>query len=97
MTKLWEDLEAAMGQSGSDSPMFGCDYDGNDFIRDHAASILAMVEDAEREPVSWRIRIGDSDVWSYCTTESDADFYGRHSGLEYEKRAIYDRARKVGE
>jgi hypothetical protein len=41
------------------------------------------------KPVAWMVRIGDSDVWSYTQLESDADFYGKQSGLKYEKRPLY--------
>ncbi|TDY26262.1 hypothetical protein B0G81_6772 [Paraburkholderia sp. BL6665CI2N2] len=39
--------------------------------------------------VAWMLRIGDSDVWTYTRLESDADFYGKQSGLKYEKRPLY--------
>jgi len=34
----------------------------------------------------WGVRIGDSDRWAYTNSESDADFWGKQSGLKYEKR-----------
>jgi hypothetical protein len=46
-------------------------------------------EKVRAEPVAWMIRIGDSNVWSYTQLESDADFYGKQSGLKYEKRPLY--------
>jgi hypothetical protein len=42
-----------------------------------------------QEPVAWQIRIGDSPDWGWSDTESDADFYGKQSGLRYEKRPLY--------
>lgn len=44
------------------------------------------------EPVAWRIRIGDSDIWGYCSNEGEADFHGNASGLKYLKEPLYDRA-----
>jgi hypothetical protein len=46
-------------------------------------------EKVAAEPVAWMIRIGDSNVWSYTQLESDADFYGKQSGMKYEKRPLY--------
>jgi uncharacterized protein (DUF885 family) len=43
-------------------------------------------------PFGWLIRKGDSDVWAYCDNEEDADFYGKQSGLKYEKLALYTAA-----
>ena len=42
-----------------------------------------------QEPVAWQIRIGDSDDWSWLDSEEAADFYGKQSGLRYEKRPLY--------
>jgi hypothetical protein len=42
-----------------------------------------------QEPVAWQIRIGDSDDWSWSGSEVAADFYGKQSGLRYEKRPLY--------
>lgn len=44
---------------------------------------------AGQEPCAWLLHIGDSDVWPYCGSELDADFYGRQSGLKYEKKPLY--------
>ena len=44
----------------------------------------------ELVPRAWMLRIGDSDVWSYCEQEWMADFYGRKSGTKYEKNPLYD-------
>jgi hypothetical protein len=41
-----------------------------------------------QEPVAWQIRIGDSPDWAWADTEADADFYGKQSGLRYEKRPL---------
>ena len=41
------------------------------------------------QPVAWRIKIGDSDIWGYCDSESDADFYGNASGIRYVKEPLY--------
>jgi hypothetical protein len=50
----------------------------------------AAAEQADQaQPVAWMIRIGDSNVWSYTQLESDADFYGKQSGMKYEKRPLY--------
>ena len=40
-------------------------------------------------PIAWRLRIGSSDQWSYTQDEADADFWGRQSGLNYEKQPLY--------
>ena len=45
------------------------------------------------EPVAWVIRVGDAPHWSYCETESDADFYGKQSAMRYEKKPLYTHAR----
>lgn len=55
----------------------------------------ALASRAEAQPVAWRVRIGASDMWGYCDTESDADFIGRQSGLKYEKQPIYAAARQA--
>lgn len=47
-----------------------------------------MVE-RKQEPVAWRVRIGDSNQWVYCESETDADFLGRRSGMTYEKQPLY--------
>jgi hypothetical protein len=47
---------------------------------------------AAARPNGWLIRIGDSDMWPYCDNEEDADFYGKQSGLKYEKLALYTAA-----
>lgn len=52
-----------------------------------AASPAAPAQSAE--PVTWALRIGDSPSWAYMQLESDADFYGKQSGLKYEKRPLY--------
>lgn len=44
------------------------------------------------EAVAWMIRIGDAPHWSYCETESDADFYGKQSGMRYEKKPLFTEA-----
>lgn len=44
------------------------------------------------EPVAWRVQIGDSDVWGYGETESEADFHGKQSGLKYKKQPLYNEA-----
>lgn len=41
------------------------------------------------EPVAWRIRIGDSDLWGYVETEWQADFYGKQRELPYVKEPLY--------
>jgi hypothetical protein len=46
----------------------------------------------ESEAVAWQLRIGDSPDWSFCSEEWQADFYGKQSGLRYEKRPLYPRA-----
>jgi len=43
----------------------------------------------EPEPIAWRIRRGASNIWSYCETESDADFYGGAGGMRYVKEPLY--------
>lgn len=43
------------------------------------------------EAVAWMLRIGASDDWSFTRLESDADFYGKQSGLRYEKRPLFSR------
>jgi hypothetical protein len=62
-------------------------WDGNDSCTCQHAALAA--EKAAAEPVAWMIRIGDSNVWSYTQLESDADFYGKQSGMKYEKRPLY--------
>jgi hypothetical protein len=44
---------------------------------------------AQGEPVAWHLRIGDSDDWGISTSEELADFYGKQSGLKYEKEPLY--------
>lgn len=44
---------------------------------------------ASGKAAAWRIRIGESDMWGYCETESDADFLGKQSGLKYEKQPLF--------
>jgi hypothetical protein len=44
---------------------------------------------AQGEPVAWHLRIGDSDDWGVSTSEELADFYGKQSGLKYEKEPLY--------
>lgn len=43
----------------------------------------------DQEPVAWRLRIGESDVFGYCDKESDADFFGKQSGRPYVKEPLY--------
>lgn len=50
---------------------------------------LAARQPVGQEPVLWGVRVGDSDCWGYVDVESDADFIGRKSGLNYEKRPFY--------
>lgn len=45
--------------------------------------------EAAGEPVAWRIKIGGSDIWGYADNEWQADFYGKQSGLKYEKQPVY--------
>jgi hypothetical protein len=52
---------------------------------------MTTPNDAAR-PYGWLIRKGASDMWAYCDTEEDADFYGKQSGLKYEKLALYTAA-----
>lgn len=40
-------------------------------------------------PIAWRVRIGDSDRWAYAEDETDADFWGKQSGMKYEKQPLY--------
>lgn len=54
-----------------------------------ARAIEAAIEAREAEPVAWRVRIGASDTWGYCESESDADFIGKQSGMKYEKQPLY--------
>jgi hypothetical protein len=69
-----------------------------DLIEQQAARLTALESERdallaaagkEAVAVAWMVRIGDSDVWSYTQLESDADFYGKQSGLKYEKRPLY--------
>jgi hypothetical protein len=57
-------------------------------VRPILASAISEAEAGDK-PVAWRLRIGDSDLWSYTTTEADADFYGKQSGLRYVKEPLY--------
>ena len=59
---------------------------------DLAAAFEAALTKAEAVPVAWRLRIGDSDLWAYCSREMDADFYGGASGLKYFKEPLYAHA-----
>jgi len=44
----------------------------------------------EIKPIAWRIRLGDSDLWSYVDNEADADFYIKQSGLKkFGKEPLY--------
>jgi len=38
---------------------------------------------AQGEAVAWRVRIGDSDMWGYADSKSDAEFIGKQSGLPH--------------
>ena len=51
--------------------------------------ILQSLPMVSAEPVAWAIRIGNSPNWSYCDTESDADFYGKRSVMRYEKKPLF--------
>jgi len=52
-----------------------------------------MTTPHDARPHSWLLRIGDSNVWTYCGgDESDADFYGQRSEMPYEKLALYTAA-----
>ena len=46
-------------------------------------------EAVRAEPVAWRLRIGDSDMWGYTDSEADVDYYGNSSGLSYDKEPLY--------
>lgn len=67
------------------------------FVSDVGRDCIARALLAERTraqveavPVAWRLRIGDSDLWSYTETEQDADFYIKASGLrKSEKQPLY--------
>jgi hypothetical protein len=49
-----------------------------------------MSEIPDDKPVAWRLRIGSQNLWSYCETESDADFYIKQSGIaKFEKQPLY--------
>jgi len=48
------------------------------------------------EPVAWRIRIGDSDLWGYVETEWQADFYGKQRELPYVKEPLYASSYAMG-
>jgi hypothetical protein len=60
-----------------------------DHAREFIARAALTAEKVAAEPVAWMIRIGDSNVCSYTQLESDADFYGKQSGMKYEKRPLY--------
>lgn len=63
---------------------------GEDALSPRAESVArALLADRQGVALSeevWGIRIGDSDRWAYTNSESDADFWGKQSGLKYEKR-----------
>ena len=61
-------------------------------LGDLADRIESALTKAEAVPVAWRLRIGDSDLWAYCSREMDADFYGGASGLKYFKEPLYAHA-----
>jgi hypothetical protein len=44
------------------------------------------------EPVAWRIRRGDSDMWGYGESESEADFHGNSGSMRYVKQPLYTAA-----
>lgn len=59
---------------------------------DAAILLTSLASDASPrgEAVAWRYRIGAQNLWSYCDTESDADFYIKQSsGREVTKQALY--------
>jgi hypothetical protein len=68
---------------------------GHRDLGDRLVMVAEAMQQAElervkgQEPVAWQIRIGDSPDWGWSDTESDADFYGKQSGLRYEKRPLY--------
>ena len=49
------------------------------FLRD----VLAL------EPVGFRLKIGDSDMWGTCHTQDDADWFGAQSGQDYVTEPLY--------
>jgi hypothetical protein len=53
------------------------------------SALRAALAEPEQEPVAWLIRIGAAPHWSYCEAEADADFYGKQSGMRYEKKPLY--------
>jgi hypothetical protein len=49
-----------------------------------------MTASSASEAVAWRYRIGSQNLWSYCDTESDADFYiKRSAGQVVVKEPLY--------
>ena len=72
----------------------GYPIDGDAMLAvDAAEDAMAALKKAEA--VAWRIRIGSSDTWGYCGSETDADFYGKASGLTYIKEPLYAHAPAV--
>jgi hypothetical protein len=54
-----------------------------------ACTPTAAIPRTSAEALAWRLRIGDSDMWSWADSESDADFHGKQSGMRYEKQPLY--------
>jgi len=41
------------------------------------------------EPIAWRVKRGSSNVWGYCETEKEADFFGSEGQMKYVKEPLY--------
>lgn len=53
-----------------------------------ARDIVAALR-PEGEAVAWRLRYGDSNLWSYCDTKADADFYVRQANVRVEVQPLF--------